>query len=229
MTALSAVAADLEAVAPDAVVIGGDLCANGASPAEVVDYIRDCNWPVVLGNTDEMLWRPELFKELLSRAPGRGNLRRVLFEHVAPYTAERLGPARLDWLRGRPTSWSANGVTVWHASPRDLWRAPLAAAGHDELKAVFGATGASVAVYGHIHHPFVRVLPEMTVVNTGSLSLSYDGDPRAAYAVIDDRGVTIRRVAYDVEIEVGRLRAIDYPYCDWLVQILRTAQYIPPR
>jgi putative phosphoesterase len=173
MTALEAVAADLQTLAPDTVVIGGDLCANGASPAEVIDYVRERSWPVVLGNTDEMLWRPEQLSDLLSRAPGRGGLRRMLFEQVAPFTAKRLGPERLAWLRRCPLSWSAHGVTVWHASPRDLWRAPMADATNGELEAVFGAAGTSVVAYGHIHRPFVRALAEMTIVNTGSVSLSY--------------------------------------------------------
>lgn len=228
MTALAAVVADLETVAPDVVVIGGDLAANGASPAEVVDVIREREWPTVLGNTDEMLWRPDLLTDLLRRAPARGNLRRVLFEHVAPFIAARLGPDRLDWLRRLPRSWSAEGVTVWHASPTDLWRAPLADAADDELESVFGAAGTPVAVYGHIHRPFVRTLQGMTVVNAGSVSLSYDGDPRAAYAVIDESGAAIRRVAYDVEAEVRRLRASGHPCCDWLVHVMRTGEYVAP-
>ena len=38
----------------------------------------------------------------------------------------------------------------------------------------------------------------MTVANTGSVSLSYDGDRRAAYLLLDDSTPTIRRVEYDV-------------------------------
>ena len=46
--------ADLKSVAPDVVVHGGDLVANGARPAEIVDAIRDIGWPGVCGNTDEI-------------------------------------------------------------------------------------------------------------------------------------------------------------------------------
>src|SRR5437870_10090875 len=61
LTAFEPVLADLKSVvAPDLVVHGGDLAANGARPAEIVDAIRDLGWPGVCGNTDEMLWRPEL-------------------------------------------------------------------------------------------------------------------------------------------------------------------------
>jgi len=50
---------------------------------------------------------------------------------------------------------------------------------------------------------------EMIVANTGGVSLSYDGDPRAAYLLLDESEPTIRRVEYDVakrNQSAGRLR-----------------------
>jgi predicted phosphodiesterase len=55
LTALDAVIADLRTTAPDLVVHGGDLMAGGPRPAEVIDRIREMNWPGVYGNTDEAL------------------------------------------------------------------------------------------------------------------------------------------------------------------------------
>ncbi len=62
-TAFDAVLADLRETAPDLVFHGGDLADSGASPVEVVDRIRDLGWPTVVGNTDEMLFRPESLTE----------------------------------------------------------------------------------------------------------------------------------------------------------------------
>jgi diadenosine tetraphosphatase ApaH/serine/threonine PP2A family protein phosphatase len=39
----------------------------------------------------------------------------------------------------------------------------------------------------------------MKVANTGSVSLSYDGDPRASYLIVDGKDITFRRVDYDRE------------------------------
>lgn len=69
LTALEAVLADLETIGVDLVVHGGDLVANGARPAPVTDIIRGLAWPGVCGNTDEMLWQPDLLAELESKAP----------------------------------------------------------------------------------------------------------------------------------------------------------------
>ena len=62
-------------------------------------------------------------------------------------------------------------------------------ASDEELTKVYGELNAAVVVYGHIHRPFVREMAAMTVANTGSVSLSYDGDARASYLIVDQSGV----------------------------------------
>ncbi len=90
LTALEAVLADLKTLGVDLVVHGGDLVANGARPAHVVDIIRELSWRGVCGNTDEMLWRPELVAELELKAPSKhGFLLRSLHLSV-PSQPERL-------------------------------------------------------------------------------------------------------------------------------------------
>jgi predicted phosphodiesterase len=115
-----------------------------------------------------------------------------------------------------------------HAGPDDVWQSPGANASDEELEVFFGPLGVDAVVYGHIHHSFVRRLPEFTVANSGSLSFSYDGDPRAAYLLIDREDIVIRRVEYDIEDEINRLAAVHYPDADWLAQIYRAARPIAP-
>lgn len=204
------------------------MAANGSRPAEVIDAIEGLGWPGVRGNTDEMLWRPELGEESLRKHPSRGGLRHVLFNECAPATRELIGDARLDWLKTQPTEWRAEGIAVMHASPGDLWRAPLIDATDAELCAVFGSLQVDTVVYGHIHRAFVRRLEHLVIANSGSVSLSYDGDSRAAYIVYDDGDVAIRRVAYDVEEEIKELKTVGYPRADWLGTMLRSGTYTPP-
>jgi hypothetical protein len=58
--------------------------------------------------------------------------------------------------------------------------------------------------------------------------VSYDGDPRAWYAVLEKGTVTIRRVEYEIDQEVIGLRQSRYPYADWLGRILQTGRYESP-
>ena len=67
-------------------------------------------------------------------------------------------------------------------------------------------------------------MPKLTVVNTGSVSLSYDGDRRAAYALLDGSTATIRRVEYDVDRECKALAESGFPHADWIKKILVSAR-----
>src|SRR5712692_560613 len=219
LTALDAVIADLKEVSPDLTVHGGDLLGAGARQAEVVDRIRDLNWPGVQGNTDEMLWNPDRAAEHL-RAPALERLREIVFRHIAA-TVDAIGNERLSWLRTLPARWSEKGLTVIHAGPDDVWRSPSADASDEELVNTYGPLGSGRVVYGHIHRAYVRRLPSFTLANSGSVSLSYDGDSRSAYVLVDDDQIAIRRVEYDIEREVAALFEMQYPYAGWLADMLR--------
>ena len=226
LTALEAVLADLRQVGADLVVQGGDLVGSGSRPAEVIDRIRDLRWPGVFGNADEMLWKPDRIAEMLG-APQFDRLRDMLLTEIIPSTHETIGPNRLAWLRALPIRFSAGALTVVHAGPDDAWQSPAPNALDEELERAYAALASRFVVYGHVHVSFVRRLPSFTVANSGSVSLSYDGDPRAAYAVIDNDEVAIRRVEYDVEEEISRLKAARYPEAAWIAEILRKARYVP--
>jgi len=86
LTALDAVIADLRTTGPDLIVHGGDLMSGGPRPAEVIDRIREMNWPGVYGNTDEMLWAPERVSETL-QAPHLQRIRDLLLTHTRPATS----------------------------------------------------------------------------------------------------------------------------------------------
>jgi putative phosphoesterase len=228
LPALEAVLADLRDTCPDLIVHGGDLAASGACPAEVVDAIRDRGWPGVVGNTDEMLWNPDGLVALQRRAPGLTRLLKMMSDEFVPATVDALGAGRLQWLQSLPTRWSAHGLAVVHASPDDLWRAPSPEATDDELGTTYHPLGEPRVVYGHIHRPYVRRVGEVLVANAGSVSLSYDGDPRASYALVGDDGIEIRRVEYDVEREAALLVERKHPHAAWLARLLRSGAYSPP-
>jgi len=228
LSALEAVIADLKTTSPDVVFHAGDLAANGYRPAEVVDRIRELGWQGVCGNTDEMLWKPELEADLLRKAPSLGPLWKLLFQEMVPATLEGLGGERLQWLRSLPTQLRRDDLSIVHAAPSDLWRAPLAKSTDEELEATYKELGARTVVYGHIHAAFARTLPGFTVANTGAASLSYDGDPRASYVLVEDGKVTHRRVEYDIQKEAASLRSSGFPSGDWIATTLLTGRYSNP-
>jgi predicted phosphodiesterase len=231
LTALEAVLADIHRRAPDLVVHGGDLALMGPRPAEVVDRIRELGWPGVVGNTDELLWRPEEHSRQLERAPTLAGVLTLLFDSYAPDTQSRLGEERLEWLRGLPAEYRVGpGLTVVHAAPGDLWRAPMPDASDVELVGAFSAFGSDHVAYGHIHRPFVRSVGGFTVANAGSVGMPWDGDPRAAYLLIDDGVAEVVRVSYDVEAEAHALRVARHPDAERLIEMRVRGSFVrPPR
>jgi len=226
-TAFEAVLADLRQSSPDLILHGGDLADGGSSPREIVDRIRDLGWQGVLGNTDEMLARPESLAEFASQTPQLKPLWAVI-EEMAAASREELGEERLAWLRKLPRAQMHGAVALVHASPESPWRCPMPEASDAELAAVYQPLGRSIAVHGHIHRSYIRSVSGMVVANSGSVSLSYDGDRRAAYFLLDDLQPSIRRVEYDVDKELKALAGCGFPHADWIARILESGRYQEP-
>jgi putative phosphoesterase len=215
LAALDAVIADLDDVSPDQVVHGGDLVFNGPRPAECLARIRELGWPGVVGNTDTLLWTmPETLPEKMIRT----------FQVLAQATSSLLGDDNVAWLRTLPMEWrDADRIAVVHAVPGDTWKIVLPDASDAELQATYGPLEAEIAVYGHIHRPFVRRLGRVTVANSGSVGLPFDGDVRSSYLLVEDGRPVIRRVAYDVERHIADVKRSGSPTSGWLIEQARTA------
>src|SRR5580704_17934409 len=224
-TAFEAVLADLRQTSPDLVLHGGDLADSGSSPAEIVDRIRDLGWNGVLGNTDEMHSRPESLEEFASQSSAPPSLWAAVRE-MAAATHAMLGEDRVAWIRTLPRTLVQESIALVHASPESPWRSPGPEASDAELEAIYGPLQRPIIVYGLIHRSFVRTIQhpqiqQMLIVNTGSVSLSYDGDARASYLLLDDSKPSIRRVEYDVQRELNLLSESSLPHSDWVAKILR--------
>lgn len=222
-TALEAVLADLKQTLPDLILHGGDLVDSGSSPVEVLDRVRDLGWQGVVGNTDEMLTMPETLEEFASQSKAPAAMWNAIRE-IASATRAALGEERLAWLRALPKVQALDGVALVHASPEDRWRAPSPESDDAEFETVYGPVGKKIVVYGHIHRGFVRRLSTMTVVNSGSVSLSYDGDRRASYLLLDEGEPEIRRMEYDVEREIRALAKCGLPHSDWIARTIESGR-----
>ena len=227
--ALDAVVADLERRGVERVLQGGDLALGGWQPAEVVDRVRELGWPGVVGNTDELLWRPGELATQEERAPKLGPLLRLIFNEHGPATRELLGEERVEWMRELPEQQRAGGLALVHAAPGDLWRSPMPDDRDADLLKAYAGLDAELVVYGHIHRPFVRDLGSLTVANSGSVGAPYDGDPRASYLLVDNGRAEVVRVEYDIEREVAGLLQSGYPDAERVAETRRRGEYVALR
>lgn len=67
-------------------------------------------------------------------------------------------------------------------------------------------TGARVFLSGHTHVQTLEGKNGLLYCNPGSVGQPRDRDPRAAYAILDDSGITLGRVAYDIDETADQMR-----------------------
>ena len=212
----------LEAVATvphDDVICLGDIVGYGPFPSACLAWVRAHASLVVQGNHD------------CSAADGSPPQCRPDFERlakaVATATASQLSRAERDYLRDLPR-WSSvqrHGRTMLclHATPRNPRYKYLAADAAGWARELIGVE-ADLLLVGHTHLPIVLDINGQRVVNPGSVGQPKDGDPRAAYAILEDGKVTLQRIAYAVDRTIEGLRglALADDIMTPLAQLLRT-------
>jgi putative phosphoesterase len=194
--ALDAVLDDMEPV--DAVVCAGDVVGYNPWPAECIEWVRDRTVPTVMGNHDRAVAGGDSFG--FNSQAGAG----------VRYAREQLSAEDIAWLDGLPTERDAvdGRVKLVHGHPDDPDRYTFPREFAPDL---LGEE--DVLVLGHTHVQHHAVFEEGIVVNPGSVGQPRDGDPRAAYAVLDvDEGtVTEHRVGYDIERVVSAIEETTLP------------------
>ena len=85
------------------------------------------------------------------------------------------------------------------------------------------AVDADFVCVGHTHVPFHLDLGGTQIVNPGSVGQPRDGDPRCAYAVIENGRVEFRRVEYDIDATLRQMQeaGVSAQVLEWAESILR--------
>jgi putative phosphoesterase len=116
-----------------------------------------------------------------------------------------------------------------HATPRDPLDEYLMKDPETWTRRVQGSA-ADIVLVGHSHMQFNLKAGAAVVVNPGSVGQPRDGDPRAAYALIENGKIEMKRVEYDVEAAVARVE--DHPLPEraklMLIQTIRYGKLADP-
>jgi putative phosphoesterase len=218
LPALEAVVADAREQGATGFVLGGDYALFGAWPQETVAALH------ALGEATEWIRGNG---ERWTAAPAQAPDDHVVQGAIAD-CAEALGPETVERLARLPATLTRGETLYCHGSPasdvRSFWPRP----GDDEAELLAGV-GAQRLVFGHTHLPFRRsVAGGIELVNPGSVGMPFDGDPRAAYAVVDDDdGVEHRRVSYDHRASAAEVRErFDAPWTQTVARRIEQASFV---
>jgi putative phosphoesterase len=185
----------------DACLFIGDLVDYGTDPVPCAKWIRKHADAAVRGNHDHAV---------AQRVPARdGPGFKRLAAATRPWHWEVLDSNTLKYLGRLPVMHqiTLDGKTFFlvHATPRDPMDEYLGAQVESWKNRIEGIDADYVLV-GHTHIPMHLDLGRTQVVNPGSVGQPRDGDPRCAYAVIEDGKVSLRRVPYDIDATIKQMR-----------------------
>jgi diadenosine tetraphosphatase ApaH/serine/threonine PP2A family protein phosphatase len=216
LPALQAVLDDAAIAGAERFVLGGDYAAFGAWPTETVatlDDLDDATW--IRGNWDRWTGGDDLDmpRDDLVRDAGR-------------FAAHALGSTTVARLAALPPTVHLDDVLFCHASPGSDMEA-FAPSDPARDAVLLEGVHQHLVVSGHIHVQFQReAVGRRTVMNPGSVGLPFDGDRRAAYALIAPNGtVDLRRVEYDVGASISALRAHREPWAQAIADKLERAAF----
>jgi putative phosphoesterase len=222
--ALEAVLADL-AMQPgiDKLVIAGDLCLNGPRPRQALEIVQGLHCPVVMGNVDEQVVKPESVK---------GEKKRNLIE----WTRQEIGPEGIAYLAQLPFQHlveNAEGtdLLVFHANPLDKEVAIFPTTPNSKLKHLLGGLPHTIGAvaFGHLHIAYTRRWRHLLLVDAGSCGLPRDEDRRGSYAIIEWRDGTWqarhRRVEYDISTTIKQFKQSNMPNVEKRIKVLTEAKY----
>lgn len=179
----------------------GDLVEYGTEPVPCIDWVRKYAHVAIRGNHDHAT------AQRVETSSGAG-CRRLAAATRAQNSA-LLTPSHFKFLARLPvtTTVTLDGRTFYlvHATPRDPMDEYL---GNDPQAWTQRLTGidADFVCVGHTHLPLELDLQGRKLINPGSVGQPRDGDPRAAYAVIENGQVSFRRAAYDIDAAVRQMR-----------------------
>jgi predicted phosphodiesterase len=198
----------------------GDLVGYGADPDACIELARR-HVAVCLAGNHDMAVAGELPLDDFSRGASI----------AAQWTREVIAPANLSFLSELRPEGHEGSIGLYHASPRDpVWEYVLSALLADLC---LDAQPNRVCLIGHSHvaSSFVRhegrpatgepqrdgseldIASGEWLLNPGSVGQPRDGDPRAAWLLLDLDGNTVsyRRTSYDVAGAAAAIKAARLP------------------
>ena len=217
--ALEAVLSEIDTLGADELWCLGDLVGYGARPNECCRTVASRADVCLAGNHDLGVLGAIDLGEFSGEAGT-----------AALWTRGVLDDEPRTFLASLPSSGRAGGLELFHASPRDpVWEyvlteevardsldrthAPLVLVGHSHVALALaedggGVSGGVASAGREVDYGMHRFL-----VNPGSVGQPRDGDPRAAFLVVDleEKRATFHRVPYPIDQTQDEIRAAGLP------------------
>lgn len=202
----------------DACFFLGDLVDYATDPVPCMEWVQDHATCWVRGNHDH-----SVAQRVVIRPTGTF---RQISAAMRDHHYQVLSDEHLTWLARMPVTehitLGDHRFLLVHASPRDPMDEYVGESS-EQWKMRLDHVDVDFVCVGHTHIPMQLDVDGMQIINPGSVGQPRDGDPRAAYAIIEDGKVEFRRVEYDIDETLAHMRQsqIDPEIVDQTEQVLR--------
>jgi predicted phosphodiesterase len=216
--ALEAVLDEIEGADVEAIWCLGDTVGYGPQPNECCEIVQSRTEPCLVGNHDLVVLGELALTDFNDEAAA-----------AAVWTSDVLTPSARGFLESLQPKAALDGVDLYHASARDpVWEyvlteeaarstlelshAPLVLVGHSHVALALTIDGEKIS--GGLAPGGARVeLGGRWLLNPGSVGQPRDGDPRAAWLLLDleRRFATFHRVPYRIEETQTEMRERGLP------------------
>lgn len=194
--------AALEAVLNDAKKNG---CCQYICLGDIAGYHAEINQCIeVLSSIQELiLIRGNHDQYLIS---GSGCPRSKHVSATLEYQKKIIHSDNLEWLAASLPYYHADNTYYTHGGPDDNLEQYI----YSVSDAIFPSSFSRLVV-GHTHVQIEVILSGKTFCNPGSVGQPRDGDPRAAYAILNDGKFILRRVSYDIRRTQAQMAEAGFP------------------
>jgi predicted phosphodiesterase len=215
--ALAAVLAAAAADSADEIWCLGDLAGYGPRPNECCSDVEERAAVCLAGNHDLVVLGTLDISEFAGDAAAAALWTRDVLDGDAYAFLGRLEPSA-----------TVEGAALFHGSGRDpVWEYVL---GEEAARSTFQATDEPLTLVGHSHIPLaisverdrlagglaeggteIELGDRRWLLNPGSVGQPRDGDPRAAYLLLEPNRASFRRVEYAVAATQAEMREVGLP------------------
>lgn len=198
LAALEAVLADAGARGATRILCLGDVIGYNGQPEDCVQRIKATGAINILGNHDSYV------------TTGRNCERSKVVAGIIDRHRAELSEDSIAWLKTSRDHVAEGDTLFFHGGPNDHVDEYLYDVGPDTFP-----PGVRRLFAGHTHVQVRHDFGDRTFVNPGSVGQPRDGDPRAAYAMLNGDDITFHRVTYDIDATIAVMRQKGYEDYTW--------------
>ena len=216
--ALEAVLVEVDGAGVEAIWCLGDTVGYGPRPNECCDVVQSRAATCLVGNHDLVVLGDLAITDFNDEAAA-----------AAAWTSDVLAPSARSFLEGLKPTAKVDGVDLYHASARDpIWEYVLT---EEAARGTLELSHGPLVLVGHSHVALALRLDRERIagglapagecvrlegrwlLNPGSVGQPRDGDPRAAWLMLDldQRSATFHRVEYPIGKTQAEMREHGLP------------------